>query len=412
MRPNLGRRSLTARAPLHATILVAMPGDTKKRPRRRIGVVTDDDLMISGKEIASKRHCRLLGDDYDVTLVIFVDSGVEEHWAGQVSVTEADGYRIVKVMTADFATDRNSRMQHYRRLQHLTRICDAYRLDALHVFGSYARVGFVACLAAAARRIAYMVSARGSDLTMDIFTEELASTRIAIERARICVFTNEEARQLARAAFTLPPETFVIPNSFLPEEFEDAPTPNLPSNVRRPMLATCALLKRMAGIDQLLDAFSLLSQETGTLLLAGEFHRREKPYFLKRLENHPRASDIIVTGYLRHSAVLSYIRQADLLVFPSIADGSPNKVIEGMASGVPVIATAVGGIPELITDCREGFLIPHTDPEMIAAVVRNALQHPELAQSCAARAKARALHDLIPNRERRRWLNCYARLLQ
>lgn len=61
-----------------------------------------------------------------------------------------------------------------------------------------------------------------------------------------------------------------------------------------------------------------------------------------------------------------FYRQAKVLVLSSVREGLPNVVLEGMASGVPVVATAVGGIPEVVEDKRTGFLSPAKDESGLA----------------------------------------------
>jgi len=78
-----------------------------------------------------------------------------------------------------------------------------------------------------------------------------------------------------------------------------------------------------------------------------------------------------------------------VLVIPSLREGLPNVLLEAMAVGTPVVATRVGGIPEVITHGREGFLIPPSDPQSIIRSVCFILSHPEKAEEM--REKGRKL---------------------
>ncbi|MCX5748258.1 MAG: glycosyltransferase, partial [Proteobacteria bacterium] len=67
---------------------------------------------------------------------------------------------------------------------------------------------------------------------------------------------------------------------------------------------------------------------------------------------------------------------ADLLVLPSRAEGTPNVVLEALASGRRVVGTRVGGVPDLLTRPELGTLVPARDPAALAAAVATALRTP------------------------------------
>jgi len=70
------------------------------------------------------------------------------------------------------------------------------------------------------------------------------------------------------------------------------------------------------------------------------------------------------------------MRAIDLFVLPSIAEGISNTILEAMASGLPVIATNVGGNPELVEEGRTGLLVPASDPRAMAEAIRTYLYDP------------------------------------
>jgi sugar transferase (PEP-CTERM/EpsH1 system associated) len=72
------------------------------------------------------------------------------------------------------------------------------------------------------------------------------------------------------------------------------------------------------------------------------------------------------------------MRGLDLFVLPSLREGISNTILEAMASGLPVVATRVGGNPELVEEGKTGMLVPASDPVAMAGAIRFYALHPEL----------------------------------
>src|SRR5437660_11632373 len=79
----------------------------------------------------------------------------------------------------------------------------------------------------------------------------------------------------------------------------------------------------------------------------------------------------------------------DVLVLPSYTEGLPNVVLEASAAGVPVVATAVGGTPEVVEDGVTGYLVPPGDPEALAGRVRDVLAMPDGGRTLGQRGRQR-----------------------
>jgi len=87
----------------------------------------------------------------------------------------------------------------------------------------------------------------------------------------------------------------------------------------------------------------------------------------EQVKNSSLENKIITPGFERN--VIGCMKDADILVNPSLSEGLPNVVLEGMAMGVPVVATAVGGVPELITNMENGLTVPADNPEKLAEAI-------------------------------------------
>jgi glycosyltransferase involved in cell wall biosynthesis len=78
---------------------------------------------------------------------------------------------------------------------------------------------------------------------------------------------------------------------------------------------------------------------------------------------------------------------ADVAVLSSLSEGSPNAILEAIGAGVPVVATAVGGIPEIVTDGDSALLVPAGDAPRMAEALHSILTSPDLSQRLAARGR-------------------------
>jgi glycosyltransferase involved in cell wall biosynthesis len=93
-------------------------------------------------------------------------------------------------------------------------------------------------------------------------------------------------------------------------------------------------------------------------------------------------------GY--RSDVPRVMRALDVLVLPSLVEGAPNVVLEAMAAGRPVVATAVSGTPELVDDGRTGLLVPSGDPAALAEAIIDLASDPAKRERMGAAGRARA----------------------
>jgi glycosyltransferase involved in cell wall biosynthesis len=126
------------------------------------------------------------------------------------------------------------------------------------------------------------------------------------------------------------------------------------------------LVKRK-GVSDLLNAFGMVATKfpQAYLLIIGEGPERENLRSLSRIMGIDKR--VIFTGVVKNEEIPSYHSITDVMVFPSYAEGLPNAVVEAVACGKPVVATNVGGIPEVITPGINGFLITAGDVKTLSS---------------------------------------------
>ena len=103
---------------------------------------------------------------------------------------------------------------------------------------------------------------------------------------------------------------------------------------------------------------------------------------------------------------------ADVFVLPSSYEGNPLSVMEAMAAGKPVIGTNVGGIPELVTDGREGLLVPSEDEPSLRAAMLTLISNPELREQMGRAGSQRAFQEFDSVTMTRRYERLYEKLIQ
>ena len=147
------------------------------------------------------------------------------------------------------------------------------------------------------------------------------------------------------------------------------------------------------GFDYLLDAFAPVARNHAdvTLVLAGGGVLYAD--LLKKAENLGIAGRVIMPGPVMRDRVPRYYRMADLFVVPSVrhesgaVDGLPVVVPEAMAVGLPVVASAVGGIPVLIRDGSNGILVAQRDVPALSSAMERLLGDPGLRQRFGERSR-------------------------
>ena len=163
------------------------------------------------------------------------------------------------------------------------------------------------------------------------------------------------------------------------------------------------------GLRYLLEAFAILSRTSRDAALVVAGRGPEGGSLEARARAMGLAGRIVFSGYREDARAL--IAAADLVVLSSIEEGMPNVLIEAMAAGVPQIATAVGGTPEVVEDGVTGYLVPPRDPVLLAARARRLVEDAALRARMGSASRQRFLARFSSARMAREHEALYARIL-
>ncbi len=161
-------------------------------------------------------------------------------------------------------------------------------------------------------------------------------------------------------------------------------------------------LTAVKGVPLLLEAFARVraAYPDARLTLVGDGPERAT------LQAQAAALGLIETahfaGYCDQEEVVALLSEADMLVLPSFAEGLPVVLMEALASRIPVIATPVAGVSELVRDGETGLLVPPGDVNGLVAALDRLLSDPELCRRLgeAGRAAVKERHDVAREAER------------
>ncbi len=262
-----------------------------------------------------------------------------------------------------------------RQLYAFARWCRRHHLQVVQTCDIYGNI--FALTGAALARVPVRMGSRRGIVSPTGRRSLLTLQRHAYRAAHRVVANSVAAGGALRAEGVRREKVVVIPNGIDLEPF-DVPRTSGPG----PVVTTVANLRAGKGHDVLLRAAErvLRRRPDVRFQFVGDGPLRA------RLEE--QAEDLAVRAavtFLGHRAdVAAVLRGSTVFAFPSLMEAFPNGVMEAMAAEVPVVASDVGGIPELVEHEHNGLLVPPGDEEALAAALLSVLGNPARARTLAA----------------------------
>jgi glycosyltransferase involved in cell wall biosynthesis len=270
-------------------------------------------------------------------------------------------------------------------LQHTMNVVEwlhgQHALDA--VWGHYLYpAGFMAVMLAESLRLGSVVSARGNDVDRLMFPPgDFARLRWTLERAGVVTAVSRDLAAKIGVLVGPARDVRVLHNTvdvdlFQPGEAELELRDALGLYPREAVLGFCGELRHKKGLPFLLTALDQVRQvRPACLLVIGEVRAREQQALSDFTGSGGRERPrVLVTGPLAtQREVARHLRLCDVLLQPSVWDGLPNALLEGMACGRVAIASDAGGMPEVIQHATNGFLVPRAQLHRLGEAILEVL---------------------------------------
>ena len=177
------------------------------------------------------------------------------------------------------------------------------------------------------------------------------------------------------------------------------------ARVRRIRCLAVARLVERKGLGCLIRAFALLERGRFQLDIVGDGPDRQA---LRDLAvGLGVAEEVRFLGSLSRAMVAERYREADLFTLPSTAESFGNVFAEALASGLPVVASDVGGIPDLVEHGSNGLLVPPGNPDSLAQAIRCLADDPQLRSEMSSRNRVKAEATLEWAQVTQRYLSIY-----
>lgn len=154
--------------------------------------------------------------------------------------------------------------------------------------------------------------------------------------------------------------------------------------ISRPFFCVIAELTRNKGIPYLIQALILVKQRGVQFSCALIGDGEELETIRRMIAENNMTNEIKLLGWIDNAS--QYLKAFDAFVLPSIKEGLPYVLLEALAAEIPIIATTVGGIPDIIENGQNGILVPEKNPKALADALQKITSDANLQTRCSKNA--------------------------
>jgi glycosyltransferase involved in cell wall biosynthesis len=339
---------------------------------------------LGGTEIQAARVAELLSRNHEVTVWTRSQNGQSFLNADRDFLVEIR--KLVNLPVARFPTDILATLYRIGRSRQRMDVIIAYQTLIDGLIGAIARRLFnipVLVFVRAEKEYKFRHFRKSKAFAPFVFR---SADRIIVQSARIRDDLLQELTNGGRIGLTdaVKQKLGVIPNGV---------SSHPPRAAKGTSVVYVGRLVKGKGVECLISAMKSCPGEK--LIIVGDGPERRNLQFLAQT-----MANVTFVGEVPPERVSDYLQRAQIFVLPSASEGSPNVVLEAMAHGVPIIATRVGGVPDLISHGETGFLIQPGDFGEIAHYIKKLAGdeqlRAELAKNCLKVIKRYSWDRIMP----------------
>jgi len=269
-------------------------------------------------------------------------------------------------------------------------------LDLLHVHYAipHSVSAYLARAMLAPRKLPFVTTLHGTDITLvGMDRSYLPITRFSIEESDVVTAVSQYLRGVTLREFDVRRPVEVIPNFVNCEMFQPADGKSRREEFisgEEKVLVHLSNFRPAKRVPDVVEIFALVRREIpAKLLMIGDGPERTTAEWLVREKGLGR--DVVFLG--KQNQVHELLNAADVLLLPSDLESFGLAALEAMACGVPAVCSRVGGIPEVIQDGVEGYLVPPRDVRTMAARALDILTDPARRAQMGKAARQRAANN-------------------
>jgi len=272
-----------------------------------------------------------------------------------------------------------------RAISQTARLIKARQIDVVHTHEI--RSDVIGYLATRLRRVPIVTTLHGWISHSARHRLLIALDKRVVRHFDAVIAVSSEIRREALAAGVAPQAAHLLHNAIVAERYQWSGRSGFLSRLvgrplDRPIVVSLGRLSPEKGHADLVEALALVARRGHKVsaVLAGD--GPERLGLIERVRALGLGDSVHLPGHT--DLPVDVLGDADLMVLPSHTEGLPNVVLEALAMRLPVLATAVGGTPEIITDGETGRLVAAHAPEALATAIVDFVLHPVRWQQSAA----------------------------